>query len=283
MGGLGKYMPSTNITFLISTLAIAGIPLLSGFFSKDEILFYAFERGINGHPYAFVVWGIGVVTALLTAFYMTRCYVLTFRGRERWPRADEIHPHESPATMTIPLWVLGGLAVVGGLLGLPPVIYEPLGLQNYMHYYLGAPYGGPVAEPEMHGHVSHAVEWGLLGLGALIAVLGVAVAWFLYDRRGLAFDEGLRRRLGGLYRIWQRKYYWDELYREAVVEPVVGGSREVLAPFDLRVVDGAVNGLARAMRGLGGTLRYVQTGIVQNYALAIVLGVAVIIALMIFG
>ena len=120
MGGLGRYMPSTKWTFLIATLAIAGIPGLAGFFSKDEILYKAFEYGYDGHLVGYLVWVVGLVTALLTAVYMTRAYLLTFEGEPRWPDALDTHPHESPWTMTVPLWVLAGLSVVGGFLGVAP-------------------------------------------------------------------------------------------------------------------------------------------------------------------
>ena len=117
MGGLKKYMPSTRWTFLIATLAIAGLPGLSGFFSKDEILFKAFAYGYDGHFIGLRRLGVGIVTALLTAIYMTRAYLLTFEGDPRWPDSLDTHPHESPWTMTTPLWILAGLSVVAGFLG----------------------------------------------------------------------------------------------------------------------------------------------------------------------
>ncbi len=282
MGGLRRYMPQTAITFLIATLAIAGVPFLAGFFSKDEILFKAFELGADGTGWAYFVWGIGIVTAVLTAFYMMRCYVLTFEGRERWPDALDTKPHESPWQMTVPLWVLAGLSVVAGFLGLPPVIAELLGTESWIHHYLGSKYGGPVAELELAHHVSHATEWMLLGLGALIAIGGVAFAWFSYRRSGLQYDRQIQRRLGPVYALFSRKYFWDEGYDAAVVRPTMRGSKEGLAPFDERVVDGAVNGVARAARMFSGSLRGIQTGAVQSYALAVVLGVVVVVALMIF-
>ncbi|MEX1055851.1 MAG: NADH-quinone oxidoreductase subunit L, partial [Rhodothermales bacterium] len=122
MGGLAKYMPRTSWTYFVATLAIAGVPPLAGFFSKDEILFRAFERGYDGHMYAYFIWILGLITAFLTAFYMVRSYMLTFQGNERWPAADRIHPHESPSTMTIPLVILAVLSAVGGLLGIPAII-----------------------------------------------------------------------------------------------------------------------------------------------------------------
>jgi NADH-quinone oxidoreductase subunit L len=281
MGGLGQFMPSTSATYLISTFAISGIPLFSGFFSKDEILFKAFEYGYNGNPYAWLVWIVGIITALLTAFYMTRSYILTFRGSPRWPESETVHPHESPASMTAPLWILAALATVGGFIGLPAVIAD--GKWNWIHHYLGTPYGGPVAEPELAGHVPLALEWGLIALGSLIAIGGVAWAWRSYSAHGLAYDEQLKARLGGLYDWWQGKYYWDEAYDRTVVRPLLDGSRKGLWPFDDYVVDGAVNGMARLTQGISSVLRRLQTGVVQNYALAIVLGVVLVIGLMLFG
>mgnify|MGYP006424339865 CR=1 FL=1 len=281
MGGLGRFMPSTSATYLISTFAISGIPLFAGFFSKDEILFKAFEYGYNGSGYAWFVWIVGLVTALLTAFYMTRSYVLTFRGEPRWPKPKEAHPHESPTSMTAPLWILATLATVGGFIGLPAVIAG--GDWNWIHHYLGAPYGGPVAEPALAAHVSHTLEWGLIALGSAIAIGGVAWAWRSYDAHGLAYDARLKARFGSLYRLWEGKYYWDEGYDRGVVRPLIGGARNGLWPFDDYVVDGVVNGLAYLTRGISGVLRRVQTGVVQNYALAIVVGVVLVIGLMLFG
>ncbi|NNF57024.1 MAG: NADH-quinone oxidoreductase subunit L [Rhodothermaceae bacterium] len=277
MGGLRKYMPITAITFGIATIAIAGIPPLAGFFSKDEILFKAFEYGYNGHPYAYFVWIIGIVTAILTAIYMTRAYLLTFEGRERWPDAMDTKPHESPWTMWVPLAVLAFFSVIGGFFGLPAVLGE-----SWIHHWLGSEYGGPVAEPLHELHVSHSLEWGLLIFGALWAALGVFYAWTQWGRRGLEADASLKRRLGFLYGIFSTKYKVDEFYDATVVKPIVEGSRRGLAPFDQNWVDGTVNGVATLVRGIAGRLRGIQTGVVQNYALAVVLGVAVVIALMIF-
>lgn len=281
MGGLKKYMPSTSRTYLIATLAIAGFPLMAGFFSKDEILFKAFEYGYNGAPYAWFVWGIGILTAVLTAFYMMRSYMLTFEGEERWPMADQIHPHESPASMTIPLWVLAVLSLVAGFLGLPGVIAN--GDWNWIHHYLGAPYGGPVAEPSVAAHVPLALEWGLLALGAAIALGGLGFAYAKYKSLGLAYDEQLQRSLGSLYRWWEGKYFWDEAYDRFVVKPLIRFSDKGLYTFDKEVVDGFVNGVAKSTRGFSGILRYIQTGVVQNYALGIVLGVALILMLILFA
>ena len=284
MGGLKRYMPITRWTYLAATVAIAGIPLTAGFFSKDEILYKAFEMGYDGAPYAWFVWVVGLATALLTAFYMMRSYMLTFEGRERWPRAQEIRPSESPWTITLPLAVLAGCSLVGGLIGLPKAA-EKMGLGNWIHGYLVGHSGhaGPVAEAQLHAHPPLAVELGLILLGSAIAIVGVLYAWRFYRRYELAGDELIRGRFGRLYAWWRGAYFLDEFYRKTVVRPLIGGAEKALAPFDQRVVDGLVNALARTMRAFSGLSRRVQTGSIQHYALAIVLGTALIIALMLAG
>jgi len=281
MGGLKQFMPATRTTFLISTLAIAGIPLLSGFFSKDEILFKAFEAGTHGFETGLVVWVIGIVTAFLTAVYMTRCYVLTFEGEPRWPHADTVKPHESPWTMTTPLWVLAGLAAVAGFLGLPAVIQH--GELNWIHHYLGGAYGGPVAEAAIEGHVAVAMEWGLLALGAAIALLGVSLAWRWYTRDVLAFDEKLATRFGGFYRLAAGKYFVDEAYEKVITGPLIRSTTGFWAPFDRFVIDGFVNLIGFVTRGTSFVMRYMQSGVASTYATFIVLGVVLVIALMLFG
>ncbi len=280
MGGLVRYMPATNLTYLIAAFAIAGLPPLAGFFSKDEILFRVFEYGYEGHAYAWFVWGIGIVTALLTAFYMMRSYMLTFQGAPRWPAADRAKPAESPWTMTLPLKILAALSVFAGFIGLPAVIGH--GEYNWIHHWLGAPWGGPVAEPHAaeHGAGFIWIEWGLLLFGALIALTGVSLAIRVYGAHGLAFDERIARRLGGLHRLWQGKYFWDELYDRIVVRPVLRLARHGCAAFDARAVDGAVNGLAALVASASRLARRIQTGRVQHYAAAIVLGAVFVVALM---
>lgn len=280
MGGLKRYMPVTRWTFLIATLAIAGIPGLAGFFSKDEILYFAFKYGYDGHFVGYFVWAIGLITAALTAIYMARCYLLTFEGESRWPGAMDVHPHESPWTMTVPLGVLAVLSVVGGYLGLPYVLGE-----SWIHHWLGAEYGGPVFEIAHERLPGSGVTWALLGLGALIGTGGVLFAWYglRFGRRGPEADASVRRRFGALYGVMSRKWLWDEAYDAAIVRPTVRGSRETLAPFDANVVDGAVNGTGRLLRQGSALLGRLQTGVVQSYALAIVLGVVLVIALFLFA
>ena len=280
MGGLKKYMPSTRMTFLLSTLAIAGIPLFSGFFSKDEILFSAFAS-MSHNDSAVFAWVVGIITAFLTAIYMTRAYVLTFEGKPRWPKADMIIPRESPWTMTVPLWILGILAVVGGYVGLPAVIGH--GEWNLIHHYLVAEFGGPVAALASEAHVAVATEWMLLLLGAVIALSGVFLGWRWYTKHGLEFDAILARRFGFLYRWAQGKYFVDEAYDKAIVRPIIGSAERAFAPFDQYVIDGLVNFVAFFTRGISFILRYLQSGVVQTYAMAIVLGVVLVAALMLFG
>ena len=282
MGGVGEYMPATRTTYLLATLAISGIPLTAGFFSKDEILFKAFEYGYDGSTYAMAVWVVGIVTAVLTAFYMMRSYMLTFEGEPRWPLSDQVSPHESPSTMTGPLWTLGILSLVGGFIGLPAVIQG--GDLNWIHHYLGAKYGGPVAEASVHGHVPLALEWGLILLSSVIALGTVYYAWRVYGTQGLEYDAALQRQLRGVYQTWSDKYYWDEFYDEVVVDSLINGiARKGLAAFDTTVVDGAVNGVAGAAQNASGLLRRVQTGLVQNYALALTVGAALLVGLLMYG
>ncbi|HEX8299888.1 MAG TPA: NADH-quinone oxidoreductase subunit L [Rubricoccaceae bacterium] len=284
MGGLKKGMPLTRWTFLISTLAIAGIAPLSGFFSKDEILFRTYLAGTSpeGNIAYLALWVVGLVTALLTAVYMTRAYLLTFEGESRWPGNHSVHAHESPWTMTLPLVVLAALAAVGGFLGLPEVLGH-----SWLHEWLVGHEGeaGPVRDYAFGHHVSHATEWGLLGLGLGIAVAGVALAWLGlgFGRRGVAADARVKRGLGWVYAGASRKWGWDEAYGAAVVTPIVEGSRQGLAPFDKKVVDGGVNGVGRLFQTASRDLKRIQTGLVQQYALALVLGVVFVVAVLLFG
>ncbi len=284
MGGLGRFMPTTRWTYLIATLAIAGIPLTAGFFSKDEILFKAFEFGFDGAPYAWFVWIVGIATALLTAFYMMRSYMLTFEGAPRWREAERIHPHESPWTMTLPLVVLAAGSLLVGFVGLPKVA-EKIGLGSWIHGYLVGHEGhaGPVAEAELGAHVSVGLELALIALGSVIAIVGIAWTWRFYARFELAGDELVRGRFAALYDRWKAAYSWDAFYDRTVVRAVIGGAEKGLAPFDQYVVDGLVNAVARSMRRLSGVGRLIQTGVAQSYALAIALGTILVIAVMVFA
>lgn len=272
MGGLGKYMPATRTTFWISTLAIAGIPPLAGFFSKDEILGKAFAAG-QEHALYYFFWLIAIITALLTAFYMTRLAYLTFEGK---PRFDAEHhpPHESPAIMTIPLWILAVLAIIGGFLGLP----EGLHLPNWI--------GEHWLKPATHNIAHHAdmtVEIVLIAVSVLIGVFGVLYARNLYRSKGLEVDAQLEHSFGKFYKVWQRKYYIDELYESLFIEPYTRLSRGWLRWIEDNVIDGAVKAISKVIELFAEYTRRLQTGQVSNYALYMVLGMLIILSYLMFN
>ncbi|HET8865737.1 MAG TPA: NADH-quinone oxidoreductase subunit L [Gracilimonas sp.] len=288
MGGLRKYMPSTYKTFLISTIAIAGIPPLAGFFSKDEVLAMTANAGAGefGSYMYMALWVVGIITAFLTAFYMFRLTLTTFHGEfklgQRFKEAigAEKYLHESPATMTIPLWTLAGLATVGGFLGVPNFIVETFTHEeahiNLLHNWLY----NVTADYELT--LSHGIEWALMSVSIIIAVAGVFTAFRMYNNnQQLESDAKLAKRFGGLYQTWQDKYNLDEVYEGLVSRPLVRFSDKVLAVFDMKVVDGFVNATAGTVRLFGSLFRYVQTGVVSSYALAFVIGVIVILYLMV--
>ena len=285
MGGLKRYLPKTRWTFLIATLAIAGAPLLSGYFSKDEILWRAFEYGVlNGHFWATVMWIVGLITALLTAIYMTRCYALAFEGEERWEDSIDVKPREVPATMWVPLVALALLSVVAGFVNLPPVLGGGL-----LHHFLVD--GGAVLEPALlpHGPEIYTTEATLLGVGAVIAILGIAFGWLGLGRLGgwARFGPSADRRLqdffGWVYRVWHNRYGADAAVDNAVVKPVSFLAEKGLRPFDERAVDGAVRGIAGSARGLGGGLGRLQNGLVQHYAVVLTAGVALVLLIVVFA
>ena len=295
MGGLKRFMPLTRWTFLFSTLAIAGVPPLAGFFSKDEILFRTFEFGSQVNIGYTVLWVVGLVTAVLTAIYMMRAYLLTFEGDPRWPDSLDTHPHESPWTMTLPLVVLAALAAGAGFLGLPAVFGEHA---SWIHGWLVGHDGhlGPVADSldplwasvspyyDAEHHVAHTTEWILLGLGAAIALLGIgaAVYFFKFGKRGPEADRKARSVFGLFYTPASHTWGWDTFYNATFVKGTVEGARRVFAPFDKNVVDAGVMGIAHSVRRAASSLRGVQTGVVQTYALAIVVGVVAVVALVLF-
>jgi NADH-quinone oxidoreductase subunit L len=288
MGGLKEYMPSTYKTFLIATVAIAGIPPLAGFFSKDEILAFAFNAGFGefaGSLY-FLLWGVGMVTAFLTAFYMFRVTFGTFNGKFKLPdkiqeaKGAEKHLHESPKSMTIPLWTLGGLSILGGFLGVPNFLLSTFTHQeehiNLLHNWLHT----ITADYELA--VSHSIEWILLVISVVVAVAGLYVAYRMYGSGATEeSDASLSGRLGGLYQTWKEKYSLDEFYEGVVVNPLVRFSDKGLAKFDMKIIDGIVNTVGGIVRLFGSVFRYVQTGVTSSYALGFVLGVLIILSMLI--
>ena len=285
MGGLRKYMPFTALGFIVAWLAIAGVPPFAGFWAKDEVLSRAYFAGDYG------VWIIGVVAAAMTAFYMTRAVWLVFFGNERFHAAEpaaeaEEHgfslesptveafvppkparlthpPHESPPTMTLPILALAGLAAVGGLLSLPFGGIEFL--SDWLH-----PTFERVPEIDVTSFVAAAI---LTVISVIVALVGLAMALSLY-REGIPTPEGdpLPERLGVAGRLFQHAYYFDETIANLVRGPVTRGAEWLNQGFDLGIIDGAVNGVATLVRDSGARLRRVQTGLVRNYALGVVLG-----------
>jgi NADH-quinone oxidoreductase subunit L len=287
MGGLRRFMPYTALGFIVAWLAIAGVPPFAGFWAKDEVLSRAYFAGDYG------VWIVGTVAALLTAFYMTRAVWLVFYGNERFLAAEQAKevveefesptvpafvppkparlehaPHESPPTMTLPILALAGLAAIGGLLSLP--FRSIQFLEDWLH---------PAFEGVPEIHVTSFVAGTILSvISVIFGLVGLAVAFRIYQR-GIPSPEGdpLPERLGVAGRLFQHAYYFDEAVANLVRGPVLRGAEWLNRGFDLGVIDGAVNGVATLVRDTGGRLRRVQTGLVRNYALGVVLGAVALI------
>jgi NADH-quinone oxidoreductase subunit L len=266
MGGLKKYLPITFWTFLLATLAIAGIPPFAGFFSKDEILWKAFSQG------SAFLWFLGALGALMTAFYMFRAVYLTFYGKERFDSAHH-PPHEVGAPMWIPLVVLAGLSVVAGFLGSPTKALDswlaPV-VEKGESLVLDARVGG--APP----YIAQ-IEQLLLIISVLIAITGIVIATLYYKRRTtLAAQE---KKLGTVYTLSTNKFYVDEIYDKTIIQPTYNLSNSFLYKIvDVKIIDGIVNGSAATIDGISGIIRKIQTGIVQNYAVMIVVGILVLVS-----
>ena len=266
MGGLRKHMPITAATMGIATLAISGFPLLSGFWSKDEILAVAFEAG----GFASVLYVIGLVTAMLTAFYMTRLWVMTFLGESRWD--EGVHPHESPRVMTAPLVVLAVLSVVAGLVNTP----FRLGLEHFL-------------EPAFEGiALAHPPEGiGMFLLLAAVSVgaglVGIAMGGFVYTRPREVWTQ-FQTGFGKAWDAWGAGYRVDDLYGATIVTPGRKLSEAAAFRFDLPIIDGLVNGVGRLVKDTGNRSRFLQTGYVRNYGVAFIAGLlAVVIWLLVVG
>jgi len=285
MGGLKKNMPVTFLTFLVSTIAIAGIPGFSGFFSKDEILWQAFSNPFHGNL-NYVLWGVGAVAAGFTAFYMFRLVFMTFFGECRINAKAKDHLHESPAVITIPLIVLGILALIGGYVGIPKVIGEVFGgIPNLFEHWLEPVFKASEEYAHHMGHAagehSAALEWGLMGTSVVIALVGISIAFTLYVQ-AKDIPGKFVAAFPALHRAVYNKWYIDELYDFLFVNPCKSLGNFLWKGFDVVVVDGMVNGVGAVVRGFSGSLRYIQTGYVHNYALSMALGVVVILAFYLF-
>jgi NADH-quinone oxidoreductase subunit L len=273
MGGLARYLPWTCTLMWIATLAIAGIPPFSGFFSKDEILGAAFARG-TAQPVWYVFWGLGIGAALLTAFYMTRMMLYTFHGPNRTGKQEEAHLHEAPAVMTGPLVILGILSLAGGVLNLPALVGGTAWLERWLEPVTAA--GAALVHiPE----VATGTEWTLIALAVAIALAGIVTAFRVLDLTQLVPAKAAPADTG-LGKLLNRKWYVDELYDTIIVRPIMWISRVVLwRVVDVGVVDGAgVNGTAAVSRILGWLTSRLQTGELGFYAVVFVLGVVVVLS-----
>jgi NADH-quinone oxidoreductase subunit L len=272
MGGLAHYLPWTAALMWIATLAIAGVPPLAGFFSKDEILAAAFAHGA-ARPVWYLFWGMGMAAALLTAFYMTRLMLYTFHGPNRTGERERTLLHEAPWVMTGPLLVLGVLTVVGGALNVPALFGGAARLERWLEPVTGLARGDAAGV-----ELASATEWALVGSAVLVAALGIVGAVRLLNPAALV-PARLAPPERGLGRILWKKWYVDELYDAVIVRPVVWGSREVLwRVVDVRLVDGLlVNGTAVVSRALGWVGSRLQTGEVGVYVVLFVVGVLVVL------
>jgi NADH-quinone oxidoreductase subunit L len=287
MGGLKKELPVTYWTFLIGALAIAGVPLLSGFFSKDEILYRTFA---SGHT---VLWLIGAITSLMTAFYMFRLVFLAFHGERRQGRAPDPHTHhtshlhDAPQSMAIALVVLAIGSVLAGYLNVPAALHGSAFLEHFLEpslhvpaishpsaaAALGAPAAGAHAAAE---HADHRLELMLMVVSSLIAFAGIGIAAFLYLKRP-AMPDAFAARFPGAHRLLVNKGYIDEMYDASLVQPIKALSEHVLWKADARVIDGAVNGTGQIVAETGSLARQMQTGSVRTYAVSVLFGAVMIV------
>jgi len=262
MGGLRKAMPRTFLTFVAGAAALSGLPLLSGFFSKDEILARTFAQGALYWP----LWIVGVACAGLTAFYTWRMVALTFFGEERFDH-HHVHPHESPAVMTVPLVILAVLALVGGVLNLPHVLPGAGVLEHWLEPVTRA--GDELLAAAHGGHAPHlgaTSEWLLLALGAAIALVCSHRGFHAY-RHGPARDGALRERRPELAHFLEQAWQVDRSYHDRLVMPLRLGSFLLSTLVDQLAIDGLVNGAGTAARALATRLRALVDGQVKSYAL----------------
>lgn len=272
-GGLKKYMPKTYLTFLIAALAISGIPPLSGFFSKDEILWFSYANG------GLFFWILGAGTAMMTAFYMFRLYILTFEGKERF--GHDKHPHESPALMTIPLMILALLSVIGGFIGIPEIFSGEHG--NQFHNWLAPIFKDADRKLAVFNMHSHFEEILLMVLSVLFALSAIWFARYIYLNK-ISIANDTAQKFKGVYKILWNKYFVDEAYDTVIVNPILQTSRSFLWKIaDNRLIDGTVNGAARLIEIISNNIRKLQTGVAQFYALVMMLGIVAALFWIIFS
>ncbi len=300
MGGLKDKIPTTFRTMFIGSLAIAGIPGLAGFFSKDEILWQVFSSPIGSKP----LYIVGLITAAMTAFYMWRLMFLTFYGAPRADAHTVAHIHESPRTMTVPLTVLAAGSVLAGWIGVPKLWSAfPEAFRTFEHWLEHAVPSVAAHSAEGAHHHSASIEWALMLLSVAVALGGIWLARHLYIHRPL-LPESIARASGRLYTTLLNKWYVDEIYGFLFIDGLAKGGGAALGKFDSGVVDGGVNGAGRLTRFtstlsiwwdtwiVDGSVRLlsflvkiasfpvriVQTGLVQAYALVFVGGILALLA-----
>ena len=269
MGGLKKHTPKTYVVFLVGALAISGIPGLSGFFSKDEILWQAYSSPLGNIWF----WIVGVIAASLTAFYIFRLLFLTFHGEPRWKEGTKAH--ESPNIMTLPLIILAILSVVGGYIGIPAI----LGGGNQFHNFLKENVAELPVGSMMH---SHNEEYTIMAISTLIGLAGIFIAYIFYIRRK-DLPETLAIKAKSIYALLMNKYYVDEIYDVLFIRSTKRLAIALWQKFDVLVIDGIVNGAGRIIITFGSYLRLTQSGLVQSYAFSIFIGGLIIIGYFIFS
>ena len=273
MGGLSKKIRWTYGTMLTATLAIAGIPMFAGFFSKDAILFAAFQSETGGR----VLYAFGLLTALLTAFYMFRLIFLTFFGK---PRYDErkVHAHESPWSMLGPLVVLAVLSVIGGWFALPAFFQGP----DYFANFLAPVFGAHESVETASEAAAHQLELILAGVAVAAALIGLGIAYWMYLKKPGKADS-LAKSMRPAYTTLLNKYYVDDLYAAVVVRPLLWISTNVLwKAADVAGIDGTVNGIAHGAAAIGDGVRHSQSGNTRSYGVWVVVGAIVLLAIIFF-
>ena len=273
MGALKKYMPTTYITFLIATLAIAGIPGLSGFFSKDEILWKAFSSNY-GSPW---LWLVALFTALMTAFYMFRLVFLTFYGKERMDHHTKEHLHESPKIMTVPLVILAVLSIIGGYIGIPHILGGGNQFEKFLEPVMKAVHSSGGGEQALASSGYSATTELILMFGSVILILlSIYLAYYLY-LKNIALVGRIQKSVSGLHRIIYGKFFVDELYNAVIVRPLVVSSLFLWKIVDVILIDGLLNGLAILIGDVSLGARKVQSGVLRRYTTVFLVGVVIII------
>ena len=264
MGGLREKLPVTYLTFVVGALALAGVPLFSGFFSKDEIMW---NLWVQAGP---VLWLIGLLTAFMTAFYTFRVVFMAFWGK---PRDKKLyaHAHESAPVMTVPLIILAVFAAVAGFVGLPGGLSL---IEKFLEPALTTP--GIIRVAGEHG----IIEWVLLVISAVVALLGIYVAYYMYILKPEA-PKKLAKQWSSIYKLLVRKYYVDEVYTEIIVKPLKDFGGFLASVIDRGLIDGLVNGVGSVTTGLAPLLGGMQAGLVREYAFSILIGAVAILGYLI--